>query len=215
MTTDLRMLRAANVFVDNDVLRLPSDASAAGLELAGAAWLTTGEPAKDAHRRSLRHAMQRLLASESPYSLWLLVCHTAWQIDSRLVRHRRLWGSLKARGLEIPFGRDAGEHLIEGSEGLRFFGALQLAPTSVASVAAILEAEPASHLVALNERCNTIAKALVERGWPRTHAGPDSDVLRAVCGENGIVFWPIGAFDDREAGFAVIAKPPLIEQLLR
>jgi hypothetical protein len=45
--------------------------------------------------------------------------------------------------------------------------------------------------------------------------GPNPDVLAGVCGLDGVVFWPVGAFDDREAGCVALAKTELIDELLR
>ena len=114
----------------------------------------------------------------------------------------------------MPFGREAGEGFIERPGGVRFFGALQLGLGSLAPVAAILEAERASHLVALKEKDEAVAKSLVRRGWDRPSMAPNADVVAAVCRADGVVFWPLGAFDDRESGCVALAKPDVIDQLV-
>lgn len=149
MTTDLQIRRAADVYVNNDVLRVRPDATTAGLQLAGAAWLASGDSPRRAHQRSLGCAVSLVVANLAGYTLWLIAGHSAWQPNSRIAQHRRFWGSLKAQGLAKPFGRDSGEGLIETPDGVRFFAALQLGLGSLEPVVAVLEAEPASHLIAL------------------------------------------------------------------
>jgi hypothetical protein len=196
-------------------MRLPLEERVGAVDIAAAAWLSVAEPPKEAHRRSMSHAASLAVGKLTGYALWLLSGHTAWQPDSRITRHRKLWASLKARGLVVPFGRDFGENVVEEDEGIRFFGALQLGLGSLDSVVAILEAEPVSHLVALKLEDDGIAAALTHRGWHRSSFGPSADVLGPVCGAEGIVFWPVGAFDDREAGCVALAKAHVIDQLVR
>jgi hypothetical protein len=36
-----------------------------------------------------------------------------------------------------------------------------------------------------------------------------------VCSADGVVFWPVGAFDDIEAGAVALAKPEVLDVLLK
>jgi len=215
MTTSLQVRRARDVFVENDVIRIAREKSATGLDVAGAAWLAVDESVIEAHRRSLSHAASLAVTKLAGYVLWLLAGSTAWQPDSRIARHRKLWGSLEARGLATPFGRAAAEGVVEGAEGIRFFGALQLGLDSLDAVVAILEAEPVSHLVALKVSDEEVATVLAQGGWARSGFGPSAEVLASVCSADGTVFWPVGGFDDREAGCVAFAKWEVLNELLR
>ena len=62
---------------------------------------------------------------------------------------------------------------------------------------------PASHIVMLREGDEHVAQRLVDAGWDRAAFGPGADVIGAVCPVDGVVLWPVGAFDDVEAGAAV------------
>jgi hypothetical protein len=214
MTTDLQLRRAFDVLVDNDVLRVPSTPALVEQRLAAAAWIAEGERPVDAHRRALDLAAGLVLTKLTGYALWLLVGHSAWQPDSRVTRHRRLWKSLEGSGLRTPLGRHVDEGFIEAAEGLRYFGALQLSPGPLDPVVAILEAERVSHLVALRPRDEPVVAALARTGWDRPYFGPSAQVLEAVCGADGVVLWPVGAFDDREAGAVALAKPEVLDTLL-
>lgn len=211
MTTEFQVLRAPDVFVENDVLRIDAAGRPGDLHVAGAAWLLLGEPPREAHRRSLNHAGSLVTTKLAGYALWLLAGHTAWQPDSRVPRYRRLWGSLGRGGLAKPTGRDLGEGLIEGTEGIRFFGGVQLHPGSLDAVIAILEDEPASHLVALKPSDEDVATTLVQTGWAKSGDRPNAEVLTSVCGADGVVLWPVGAFDDREAGCVALARSEVLD----
>lgn len=215
MTTDPEVRQVANVFLENDVLWVPAGVRPLGFQLAGAAWLITGARPQEAHLQSLGHAVPLVITRLADYEAWLLACHSAWQPDTRVTRHRKLWRSLEARGLVTPSGRQVREGLVESVDGLRFFGALQLGLGSLEPVAAILEEECASHLVALRRQDESVAAALVGSGWARPGVGPSPEVLEAVCSVGGVVFWPIGRFDDRDAGCIALAKPEVIDRVLR
>jgi hypothetical protein len=126
-----------------------------------------------------------------------------------------LWGSLKARGLTIPFGREIAQGAVEANEGVRFFGALVLGLGSLESVVEILEEERMSHLIALRPEHEPVVKTLVSTGWQSKGLEPSPEVVTAVCGVGGVVLWLVGEFDDREAGVAALAEIGVIEELVR
>lgn len=214
MTTKLRLLKALDLFADNEVYCLHRVTAEPDVDLAGMAWIAEHEPVAAAHRLALKHATSLVLSKLAGYALWLLAGHTCWRGKTRITHYRKLWGSLKASGLEIPFGQDMGESFIEASEGLRYFGALQLGLGSLEPTIAILEREPISHLVALSPAHSRVIEDLVQSGWERPDAGPSMKVLKAVCSSDGIVFWPVGAFDDVEAGVVAAGTPLVVSRCL-
>lgn len=213
MTTEPRRLSAPDVFVDNDVFCLRRDELSPLLELGGVARLFEQVPVLLAHQRALHCAAKQALSKLPGYTLWLLAGQTCWQKKSVVSQHRKLWGSLKASSLLIPPGHTVPESMTESDAGIRYFGALQLELGSVEAAAAIVAAEPVSHLVAINSAHDVLIADLVQRTWELPDVGPSVQVLRAVCQSQGVVFWPVGAFDDVEAGAVSFAIPSLIGQL--
>lgn len=214
MTTKIRLLAAPDLFIDNQVYCLRREAEEPSISLAGMAWIIEREPVAIAHRKALEHATSLVLSNLTGYALWLLAGHTCWQDNSRITRHRKLWGSLKAGGLEIPSGREMKESCIEAKDGLRYFGALQLTQGALDAAAAILKAEPISHLAALPSEHSGVIGELVKRGWDHPAAGPSMQLVKAVCGSSGVVFWTVGAFDDVEAGAIALGVPAVLNKLL-
>jgi hypothetical protein len=214
MIIELQVRSADDVFVDNEVLCLHRNERLVGLPLAATAWLVPGEPPSAAHRIAIAHVAGLILKRLGGYVVWLLACNSTVQPDSRVVRHRKLWGALKAQGLALPFGRELPERVIEAPEGLRYFAAIQLGLGSYDSAVTVLHAEPASHLIALREEHRHVAELLTVAGWNRPSFGPSADILSAVCEVGGVVLWPVGAFDDRDGGAAALAKKEVVAKLL-
>jgi hypothetical protein len=216
MTTRFQIFRADNVFHQNDVLLLEGVGQASELALAAVAWILIGESPREAHWRSLSHAAKLVDEKLDEYALFLLAGHACWRPNSAVPRYRKFWGALKARGLQRPSGRDLGEYLVEGPEGLRYFSGVQIEAEGLDAAVAILAKEQASHLVALKRSDEQIATALVRSGWSWSGMSntPNAEVLRSVCGADGIVFWPVGAFDDREAGCVALARRDVLDLLL-
>lgn len=214
MTTDLQRRSADNVFVDNEVMCLIQDEQLAGLPLAGVAWLIHDEAPSIAHRISIAQVAPLILKRLRGYVVWLLACNSTVLPASRLVRHRKLIGALKAQGLTLPLGRKLPERAVEGPAGVRYFAAFQLSADTYDAAVAILHAEPASHLLALKESDEPVVEQLTSAGWDRPPFGPSAAVLSAVCRAKGVVLWPVGAFDDREAGVVALARKEIIAKLL-
>lgn len=213
MTTDFDRHRADDLFVSNEVLRLPRDERLTGLNLAGALWLIRGQPPAQAHRLALDYVARRAVNHLAGHVLWLLACDSLAQPDSRIVRHRKLWGALKSQGLTVPDGRVLPEHVVGTPDGVRHFGAMQLGLRSFDPAVAVLHAEPASHIVAMRENDEPVVERLSANGWGRPPFGPSPDVISAVCSAEGVVLWPVGAFDDREAGAVAIDPKGIIDSL--
>ncbi|HOE31211.1 MAG TPA: hypothetical protein PKX48_14810 [Planctomycetota bacterium] len=216
MTIDLWVERTDDVFLPNDVICLKPRRRASRTQIAAAVWVLAGERPVVAHLHAFRAATSTIVQRLPGYSFWLLAAHTAWQPDSRVYRYRNrtIWGSLKASGLAIPPGRVIEEGLVEGENGLRFFGALQFEIDYIESVAAILEAESASQLVALQQTNMEAIAALVRSGWDRAPFGPPAVVLDTVCDADGVCLYQVGEFDDYEAGCAAFGKIEVIYRML-
>ena len=216
MTTDLQLHRARDLFADNDVLYLAHDSLPSDLKISGAAWTVSRTSADAAHLRAFQHALPLVLSKLPGYVAWLLVGHTCWQDDNRVTRYRKLWGSLRAGGEELPAGHRSAEHMIESREGVRYFGAIRLDAGAIEAAVQLLRREPISVLVAIPATNDEVIESLIRRGWTRSdnaHA-PSDEVVKAACGADGVVLGLIGAFDDPESGVVALAKPSLIERIL-
>jgi hypothetical protein len=207
------MQHTDDVLAPNAVIRLPAHSMTQGLQVAGATWLAdrlgNGPAVRQARREALRDLAELGQGRLEGYLLWLLAAHTARQRPSRIIHHRKLWGGFAV----LPKGRDFGQEFVENADGLRYFGALQIDLDGLDAAIDILEQEPVSQLVLLPPNGDALATSLIREGWEYPPFGPSPEVLARVVQADGVVLWPLGAFDDAEAGAVAFAKPERIARL--
>ena len=205
-----RVASAADLFAENEVLNigrmhLPND-----IALGGVSWLVVDSPASEALLSVLRYVYSLIGGKLPSYQLWLLVGNSAWQPDTRIVRHYKLWGGLKARGIEISHVSDLQEVMRESEGKLKFFGAAQLSELSVASVVKALLEERCTYLVALPS--NLTPQAILEIGWTGELA-EDSSVITRLNKSGAVLIKQLGKFDDKERGVVAIGQPDIMKLL--
>lgn len=213
LTTEVRVRHTPDVFIENAVLTLRGCDTERTSAIGAVTWSLTGRPASTAHAVAARFAIGAIHAKLNRFAVYLLAGHTAVQPDTRIARHRGLWSSLSARGFPIV-GEDLGESILPAGTGLRCFGLRRLEESGIALAVAILEEERASILVAIPEQDEAVLIRAVEKGWPAPGLHPNLDLLFDLVGAGGVAMWPVGSFDDPELGFAAVAPPDVIEELL-
>lgn len=215
MTTRWSVLRAGELFSPNEVLLLPGSVRIPGL--AAVAWIgADGKPPRLTHAKALDRAWSAVHVRFPHLAPCLLVAQTAWQPDSALARRRGFWSSIEAMGHELPLGRRARTRETHAGGKLRHAGALwvDVDAFDCERVMQLLHAEPISHLVAVASDA-ALVDGLVQDGWwsDTSPSRPSLQVVEQVVRGNGLVFWPLGAFDDHEAGVAVLGGAGMIEAL--
>ncbi len=206
MPTSSRLV-AKDLFVDNEVYNLVRASYPEAFELGGIAWLRR-EPPKHAHVNALTTALAALAQALPAYQLVLFVA--APSVDSAVGRYRKLWGALEAGGVRIPQGRRT-EATDDGGLGWR--AAIIMDSGDAAEAIAFIKARPLSLLVAVPPTSPSEVDAVVARGWTRAEQGPSTEIVRWVCSNAGIAFWPVGGFDDPESGIVGFCPPALITDL--
>lgn len=209
MIAEWRVLRSNTLFAPNEVLLLPGSEGIP--DLAGVAWIRAdGKPPRLTHAKALERAWPEVHVRFPQLAPCLLVAQP-WQPSSAMARHRGLWSSIEAMGHELPMGRRAPTHESHADGNLRHAGALwvDVDAFDCERVMQLLHAEPMSHLVAVASD-SRLVDALLQGASTR---GPSLRVVEQVVRGDGLVFWPLGAFDDHEAGVAVFGGSAMIEAL--
>lgn len=211
MTTSIRVDVAKNLFVKNEVMNL-NKASFGTDSLAGASWVIQGVSAHTSLRLGL-DAVFALINNKLPHlELWLLAGTSAWQPDTSIVRHNKLWNALRARGFNVPSGsRSMKEMVIESAGKLKIFGAAKLAEFAIEDVVNILLGENCTYLVALpvDGACND----LLNIGWSGDLSA-DSKFIEYLFESDALLLKHVGQFDDYERGVVVIGCPLVVSALL-
>ncbi|WP_259642214.1 hypothetical protein [Pseudomonas syringae] len=210
MTTDVRVASTVNVLKENEIIYIPCAAIAEGAVLSAASFSISLEAQKPLGL-VLRFIYKLVAERFSQYDFWLFLGNSATQPDTRVVRHKKLWGALRTRGFEIPDSNDAIETMVEVGGGVKFFGVMCFYESSIEIVADLIVHERCSYIAALPKSFD-FRRALDMR-WTG-EISKDFDWLRCVSKAGGIVFKRAGEFDDAERGFVAIALPEVIKELL-
>jgi len=216
MTATFYSMRMPDVSDGTGVLYLPRAELVPTSRPAAVAWLTRdteGSERTALQKQALAHCVARVQEQLDGPELWLLTGHSAWQEPTRITRYYGLWKRLERSGV-VPAGALTLEACLESTKGLRYFGAAQLPPEATDPAVSLWEDQGTTHLVALPPGGRQLIETLVEEGWDAATYAPSPMIVNAVTGLRGVVFWPIGVFDDPEDGCAVVGLPELIEKLV-
>lgn len=91
MTADIKVESAPDLLVNNEVFNIRCARKREGEVLSVASFLTAGASCELVS--SVLNYLYELIEKKLPdYDLWLFIGSSAWQPDTRIVRHRKLWG---------------------------------------------------------------------------------------------------------------------------
>ncbi|MBY7903823.1 hypothetical protein KW530_21600 [Vibrio fluvialis] len=210
MTIDIRTVSTMDVFKENETYNLSESSQPLNLKIAAIRWLLSSRNHLEARILVLRLIFNLIVEKLPGLRLWCVVGDSAWQSDTRIIRHRKLFKRLKARGVEISHANNFVEELIECDGKLKFFGAAQLSELAIESVVNLMAEESCSYLIAVPDEFGI--HALISRGW--SSSGPiDTRLLCNIVENNGLVLKVVGAFDDPESGFVGMGKPEQVKTL--
>lgn len=212
MTIEIKTTTADDISVVNEVLNFNCSHLPKEKIFSGASWVVPLAVSADALLLVTQFVFELIKQKLSGYTVWLLVGTATWQPDTRIVRHTKLWNSLKSRGVEISHVSSLQEVTVEGGGKVKFFGAAKLSDLSIPSVVKIL----------LEERCTYISavpdpiaiQGLLELGWSGDF-DDDFELINYLGRNDGLIFKKLGEFDDLERGLAVVGTSMVVNELMK
>lgn len=217
MTTEWKLTMSPNLFEEDAEVRLPAplrDAYGTGL-----AALTVVCPVEldvtSSRLACLQHAYSMLEREYPSYGLWLFAIHTLWQPDTKVRRHKKLWQTLAESGAELPKERTS-EEVLESQDGIKFYSRASVNRDDLAKVGGILAKEPGSLVLSAPHDRSVLHRELLAAGWgtgDHLSLAYWRDLAMAAAHHANILFRPVGAFDDREAGFNLISTPDVVRSI--
>lgn len=197
--------------MENQALRLPP-ISDIGCILGGSSAIEIGgtkEPQSE-----ILHGLAIQVRERMPNARhWLMVGHSTWQPNNRLVIYNRLWRSLSYR-FSLPKGSRSEEFMVESEHGVRFFGYIEIETIHTDEILVVLQEERACTIVASwSDESRDELHNMAQSGWERAQIGPPLNFLKVACRNSIGVYTTLGDFDDRERGAAFIAHPRWIETI--
>jgi hypothetical protein len=210
MTTEVCVGVAEDAFEKNDLIKLERSTYERTTALSVADWMAKGFPHDAALLDVLCFVYRSICERMDNYHVWLLLGDTRWQDDTRIIRFRKMFSSLKAQGLEFKAFQDRRELMIEKFGKLKFFGAVRLEEEELALVPKIMQPGSCTYLLALPD----ILPDLPEfSGWSG-RMNEDSELIQSNVKNDGIIFQRVGYFDDPEVGLVALGKPNVLARLV-
>ncbi|WP_109484166.1 hypothetical protein [Paraburkholderia sp. C35] len=209
MTTEISVGVAEDAFTKNNLIRLDRSKYEKTIALSAADWIAKRVPHDAALFEVLRFVYRSICERMSGYQLWLLLGDTRWQDDTRLIRYRRLFSSLKAHGLDFEALPDRREFMVEQRRKLKFFGAVRLDANALSLVPETMQPGSCTYLLALPNIAPNFPES---SGW-LGQLNEDFELIQSNVKNDGIIFQRVGYFDDPEVGLVALGKPDVVERL--
>lgn len=198
-----------DVTEENHVYNISKDSLPEGITISAGSWLLSGKH-HEARIRTLSFIFDLIETKTPEFDIWFFLGDSAWQDDTRIIRHKRLWRRLEYRGFQILGSSDTYEEFVKNGNKVKFFGAKLLSVTSIQSVIKVMTTESCSYIVAISRDIDI--NVILQVGWSNGDSF-DGELLKLIVKNKGILFKVVGKFDDRESGFVGLGAPSLIKLL--
>ena len=147
-------------------------------------------------------------STKNKFNLYLVLGDDRFNDNTRIIQYYKLWKLLKKQDLEVRNANYSDEIMIKKNNKVKFFGGIQvLGRESVSDIVSILLAKQTAHLLLLPEELKVTT--FLQSGFSKIIA-ENSEYIENVVGSGGIVLFREGYFDDRNTGFIVFGRLPLI-----
>ena len=147
-------------------------------------------------------------STKNKFNLYLVLGDDCFNDDTRISQYYKLWKLLKKQHLEVRNANYSDEIMITKNDKVKFFGGIQvLGRESVSDIVSILLAKQTAHLLLLPEGLKVTT--FLQLGFSNIIA-ENSEYIENMVGSGGIVLFREGYFDDRNTGFIVFGRLPLI-----
>ncbi|HIF9205248.1 TPA: hypothetical protein ACX6QK_002597 [Photobacterium damselae] len=209
-TTNLEHTTTMDVSKENDTYYISKDNLLENMKVGASSWLLSSTNHFEARLTVLKMIFKLIHAKMPHLSLWYLVGDSAWQNDTRIIRHKKLFKRLNVRGGGIEHSTKSIENMLENEGKLKFFAAACISESSINSVIKTIAKEPCSYIVAIPDSFDI--NSVLNNGWESSNY-IDRNILNNVIESRGLLFKIVGAFDDQESGFVGFGMPELITEL--
>ncbi|WCM22950.1 hypothetical protein NDK50_33785 [Paraburkholderia bryophila] len=211
MTNEIKFLTSTDMFSDNDILCLKRTAFSADVNLWGAEWSTEQYGQENAFLRVLSCALTKVINQLPDYDVWSLAGDSVWQLDSRVLRYRKQFNSLKMRGIDFEAIPERFELMAEKNGKIKFFGVVRINPSVFSTACLTMTPRAATYLVA--KPAEQPWKLGFSQGWSRDW-NDDASLTTAIDAIGGVVFQRFGFFDDQHVGLIAIGNPAALRRIV-
>lgn len=211
LITDIEITSTMDVSRENDAYNIGKQKLPQNIRIAAGSWLLSSDSHYNARLSVLTYVFNLVIGKLPKLTFWYLVGNSAWQEDTRIIRHKGLWRGLYSRGVDVTHYSDSREEMILLNGKVKFFGAKLISELSIQSVVKALTKEHCSYLIAVPE--GTDVNDILRFGW-EVFDGFDKNILQYVIENSGLIFKPVGGFDDPQSGFVGLGDPELVRNIV-
>lgn len=211
MTIEINVLSTLDAFAGNDFVLLRRSAFPDNLCLGAAEWTMDKTRSSEPFAEVLDFVLKRVRQRLNNYDCWLIIGDSVWLDDTRIVRYKKLFNSLKAQGMDFDAAPERVESFVEKDGKLKFFGAVRL-NASVTPVVP-LTTTPGSCTYIVARPANSEWQFPLSLGWTGDR-NQDGRLITMVAGNGGIVFQRVGYFDDPQVGLVALASPSVLGRMV-
>jgi hypothetical protein len=205
------LVMAEDLSVDNDIfvaqVALSCRLSAVALKFRFA-------PVDEAHIEGLAQIDTMVIPALPEFEPWLLLGDDDWWPNRPLHRYASLWYRQR-KNILIPEGERLAEQAIETPEGIKFFAAVRCQTIDPSSINRLLKGHSSRMFVYLRrDVARPFVEAHIKNGWKpvRSPALFSATFLASICDGDMLVYCPVGAYDDADAGAALVGCPEPIRK---
>jgi len=206
-----KLLLAEDLRIDNDI---HVGQPAISCQLSAVALEFRFVPVDEAHAEGLARIDRTMRWALSEFEPWLLLGDSGWSPNSPLYRYTTFWYRAKKDAL-IPEGERLAERMIESPKGIKFFTALRPGAIDPASIDELLHGRPSFAFAYMRSiHAREIVEGFIAAGWePLNSPGLFCPEFSApLCEGHMLIYCPVGAYDDADAGAALVGHPDLIRK---
>jgi hypothetical protein len=211
MTTEMKVLSTLDAFADNDFVSLRRSVFPDNLCLGAAEWTMDRAGSSEPFAEVLDFVLKRVREQLNNYDCWLIIGDSVWLDDTRIVRYKKLFSSLKAQGMNFEAAPERVESFVEKDGKLKFFGAVRLNASVTPVVPLTMTPRSCTYIVA--RPTSSELQFPLSLGWTGDR-NQDSCLIAMVADNSGVVFQRVGYFDDPEVGLVALASPSVLERIV-
>ena len=210
MTTKIQTEITLDTAVDNEVYNLNVKDSSGSMTIAAISWFLPSMDRIYAKSLILEYIAQEIERKLPHLQLWCLIGNTVWQDDTSIIRYKKLFKMLRARGVLFPDDTDLFECMVSKDKKIKFFGAVKVGNSQIVPSVEAMKDESCSFIAALPYELDV--ESLISKGWTGDRR-LDLGMLCKISSLGGLLIKPIGGFDDPESGFVGFGQPDTVKRL--
>ncbi|MGC5809622.1 hypothetical protein LDP04_24375 [Ralstonia pseudosolanacearum] len=210
MTISIKTLFFDDVFSENEIISLRRDLFPESFSASVAEWVAGRFSAPSPLDFIFKSFRKKFIEYFDAYEFWLLMGDSVWQSDTKLARHKGLFGKLKLGGADFGSNLERYESVIERDGKIKFFGAIRL-EEDVDDLLKFMQPGSCTYIVARDR--NSSWPFPISAGWSGEWR-QDIDAISSIVGNGGILLRRTGFFDDPEIGLQALGPPEILGKIM-